>query len=167
MSYISSHLQPGEQVLIRTNRGRKWYHFLWMVFGYFIFLPIMAWIMLYFLVQIFGEFLSQTAALIFTGVFLIVLALGGLVDIIHFLVDDIALTDRRILGLAQGATTWSFKKYDIPLSVIESIRATGGALVGYSLEIQRRDVKHKLYLRNLVGSKQLAAKITELINRHY
>jgi hypothetical protein len=164
MSYIESQLQPGEQVLFRINRGRKWYHYILLVIEYFILAPFLFWITLYFLVPILGRFLPQAAALLSVGGLLFLLSLGLLLDFMHFLLDDIALTDRRIVGRAQGTTTLAFQKIDVPLSVIASATATGG-FVSPMLEIRRKDGKPALFMRNLGAGKQFAAKLTELINR--
>jgi hypothetical protein len=164
MSYITSQLQPGEQVLFRINRGRKWYHYLLLVIEYCILIPFLFWMLLYFLVPILGAFLPQAAALLSVGGLLLLLSLTLLLDFIHFLVDDIALTDRRIVGRAQGAMTWVFKKIDVPFSAIGSAKATGG-FASPSLEIRRKDGKPDLFVRNLSAGKQFAAKLTELINR--
>jgi hypothetical protein len=162
MSSINSQLQPGEQVLVRINRGRKWYHFLGLIIEFFILVPITFWLLLYLLMPMLGPLVSEEIAL------LMVLGLFGLIglllllDFIHFWVDDVALTDRRILGTAQGSAVFSFKKIEIPLVAVASARASGG-FISPGLEILRKDGKPALFLRNLDGNKKFVDKLAELI----
>ena len=162
MSSITSQLQPGEQVILRINRGRKWYHFLGLFIEYFILVPIIFWILLYLLVPMLGALLPQEIAFLPVAGLLGLISLVLLLDFIHFLVDDLVLTDRRILGRAQGATVLSFKKIELPLTAVASARASGG-FVSPGLEILRSDGKPALFFRNLSGSKKFVEKLTELI----
>ena len=163
MSIIESQLQPGEQVLLRVNQGRQWYHFLLLFIEYCLLIPFLFWILLQFLVPVLRAFIPEEITL------LAILGLMGLISIsllfnfIHFLMDDVALTNLRILGRAQGATVFNFKKLDVPLSAIRSVQA--GNLITPGLTIQRKDGKPDLLLRNLNPGKPFAAKLTELISQ--
>ena len=161
MSYITAQLQPGEEVLFRIKRGRKWYDYLGVVIVYFILIPFVFGVILYFLVPILGAILPQTTALLSVGGLMLLLSLALLLDLIHFLVDEIALTDRRIVGRAQGKTTLVFQKIDMPLSAIGSAKASGAIL-----EIRRNDGKPDLVVRNIKDDEQFATKLTELIKQH-
>jgi hypothetical protein len=165
MSYIESQLQPGEQVLFRINRGRKWYHYLLLVLPFCVLLPILVWVIGKFFLPILAAFLPQNALLLIGSGMLVLIGAGILTDVVHFLVDELALTDRRIVGKVQGAfSAWVFQKINVPLSEIESARAMGG-FASASLVIQRKNGKPNLIVKNLGLRKQFAAKLTELINR--
>lgn len=165
MSYIESQLQPGEQILFRINRGRKWYHYLLLVLPYFILVPILILVVGKLFLPILAAFLPETALILTWSGLLLLIGLGILTDVVHFLVDELALTDRRIVGKVQGAfSAWVFQKINVPLSEIESIRAMGG-FASASLVIRRKDGKPDLIVRNLGSCEQFAAKLTESINR--
>ena len=164
MNYIRSQLQPGEQILFQINRGRKWFHYLLLFFTYCVLLPVMIWVLNNFAYPIFASILPQNVVmLIWLGLFLLIGA-AMLVDILHFLVDGLALTDRRIIGRVQGSFSgWVFRKINVPVSEIESVRVAGG-FASPSLVIRLRNGKSKLIVRNLGPRQQFAAKLTELID---
>ncbi len=165
MSYIESQLQPGEQVLFRINRGRKWYHYLFLVLPYLILVPILILVVGRFLLPGLAASLPETVLIVIWGGMLLLIGLGILTDVVHFLVDELALTDKRIVGKVQGAfSAWVFQKINVPLPEIESVEAMGG-FASASLVIQRKDGKPDLIVRNLDSRKQFAAKFMELINR--
>src|SRR5512136_733576 len=128
MSHIDSQLQPGEQVLMRLNRGRKWYHFLLLVITYFILIPLLFWMLLYFTALVLGSLLPEATALSVCLGLIGFLALVMLMDFIHFVVDEVVLTDRRIFGRAQGGVVFSFHKIDLPLTEVASAQVLGGPL---------------------------------------
>lgn len=156
MSYIKSKLHPGERVIFRITQGRKWYHYLMLFITYFILLPILFWGIMTFAVPIISAYLPQLAVMLSVSGFMLLIGLPLLLNFIHFLVDELALTDTRIIGRAQGATTLVFQKIDLPLSGIESAVATANILT-----IQCKDGKNIIF-KNLSESKQFAAKIMEL-----
>jgi hypothetical protein len=165
MSYIESQLQPGEQVLFRINRGRKWYHYLFLVLPYLILVPILILVVGFFLLPALAVSLPETVLIVIWSGLLLLIGLGILTDVVHFLVDELALTDKRIVGKVQGAfSAWVFQKINVPLPEIESVEAMGG-FASASLVIQRKDGKPDLIVRNLDSRKQFAAKLMEFINR--
>jgi hypothetical protein len=161
MSYVESQLQPGEQVLFRINRGRKWYHYLFLVLPYLILLPILILVVGFFLLPALAASLPETVLIVIGSGLLLLIGLGILTDVAHFLVDELVLTDKRIVGRAQGAfSAWVFQKINVPLSEIESATSSSSSLV-----IQRKNGKPDLIVRSLDSRKQFAAKLMELINR--
>jgi hypothetical protein len=165
MGYIQSQLQPGEQVLFRISRRIKWYHYLLLVLPYCIVVPLFTWVMGYIFLPIFAAFLPETALIIVGSGTLILIALALLDDVMHFLVDELALTDRRIVGKVQGAfSAWVFQKISVPLSEIKSVSVVGG-FASPRLEIQRKNGMPSVIVKNLASRKEFAAKLTELINR--
>ncbi len=156
MSYINSKLHPGERVIFRITQGRKWYHYLIFFIEYFILLPILFWVILTFGVPIISAYLPQPVVMISISSFLLLISFPLLLNFIHFLVDELALTDTRVIGRALGATVLVFQKIDLPLSEIESAVVTGSIL-----KIQCKDGKSIIF-NNLSESKQFAAKLMEL-----
>ncbi len=165
MSYIESQLQPGEQVLFRISRRRKWYHYLLVVPAYCVLLTVLIWLVGNFFLPILAAFLSETALILIGSGLLLLIGLGILPGVIHFLVDELALTDRRIVGKVQGAFSgWVFQKISVPLSEVESVRAMGG-FTSPGLEIRRKNGMPSVIVKNLGSRKEFAAKLTELLNR--
>jgi hypothetical protein len=114
MSYIKSKLHPGERVIFRITQGRKWYHYLIFFIEYFILLPILFWVILTFAVPLISAYLPQPVVMISISGFLLLISFPLLLNFIHFLVDELALTDTRIIGRAQGATTLVFQNRSTP-----------------------------------------------------
>ena len=163
MSVIESQLQPGEQVLMRVNQGRKWHHFLLLFIEYCVLIPFLFWMLFVFLVPIMRSFFPEAITILAILGLMLLLGISLLFNFIHFLTDDVAITNLRILGRAQGATVFVFRKIDLPLSAIRSAQL--GNLITPGVTIQRKDGKPDLLLRNLSPGKQFAAKLTELIQR--
>ena len=154
MSYIKSRLQPGERVIFRIRRGRKWHHYLSMFILYFIALPLILWAMMIFVAPIIRA-LPQPAGMLLESGFLLLISIAVLLDFIHFFVDELALTNTRIIGRAMGATNWVFRKIDLPLSGIISAAVTGS-----TLKIRRKDGKN-FNFNNLSESEQFATKVMQ------
>ena len=177
MSYIESQLQPGEQVMFRINRGKNWYHYLLTFIMNCIIMPITVSVMLYFISLLAAAFLPRVTAsgsttldamiplgilLFFLGLALFIM-LAVLLDLIHFFTDELALTNRRIVGRAQGQAVWSFQKVNLPLSAVDSVIA-GGSFLQPILEIERKDDKPDLLIVNIGQRKEFAKKCMEAIS---
>lgn len=126
MSYIDSHLQSGERILYRANRGHAWYDVLLAIVLAFLVTPLA--LALYMFAM---NFLIQTIAAILPSgpesqLLLILLIIGlmvitpllaiysQIVDFVAFWQTDVALTDRRLFGRALGRNRFRLRTIDIP-----------------------------------------------------
>lgn len=163
MNYIESQLQPEERILLRANQGRKWYHFLMIFILFCLLMPLAFWLIYYFLAPILGTIIPTEYAILTVLGFLGLMSISLLFIFIHFLLDEVALTNMRVLGRVRGATEFGFKKVEIPLSAIRSVRS--GSFLDSSVIIFRNDGKEDMLIRKITPRKEFVAKLTELINR--
>lgn len=126
MSYIDSHLQSGERILYRANRGHAWYDILWAIVSTFLVTPLV----LAFYTFVMSLFLRSIAALLpggpesqlfMAGLAILMMAVIPLmavytqiVDFVAFWQTDVALTDRRLFGRAPGRNRFWLRTIDIP-----------------------------------------------------
>lgn len=159
MGYVESRLQPGEHIIFKINRGRKWYHYLLWILPYIILVPIIVFLLGYFLMPMLRSLLPDNVTMLIGVGFLVLIGLAILNDIVHYFVDELALTDRRIVGRSQNsASGWLFQKINAPLSEIASINTFN---MPARLVFQFRDGRHLLIVKNLRDNKQFAEKLME------
>ena len=61
----------------------------------------------------------------------IALVVAAILDLIHFFTDELALTNRRIIGRGQSRMYWSFPKVDLKLSEVMDIKYKAALLEIY------------------------------------
>jgi len=162
MGYIDSNLQPGEQVLLRIRRGRKWYHVLLLILGYLVLVPLTFLIIWNVLLPYLMAVLPARIALLIVLGSLGLITIALFFDFIHFLVDEIALTDRRVFGRAQGLSAWLFPIVDLPLSLIDSVNP--GMKIN-CFDIRLKDGKRPVTIANLSGINEFVTKLEELLKK--
>lgn len=163
MSFIESQLQTGEQILMRANQGRQWYHFLLLFIEYCMLMPFLFWLLVIFLVPAMSAFIPEAVTMLAILGFMLLLTIPLLLNLVHFVVDDVAITNQRIVGRLMGATVFNFRKINLPLSAIRS--ASSGGIFAPGVTIQRKDGQPDMLLRNLSPGRLFAAKLGELISK--
>jgi hypothetical protein len=171
MSYVTSQLQPGEQVLHRITKGRQWYHYvlailmmcicapsiggLWIRFNPFATFPAPgpndpAWTMLIWATIFYGCMFG----------FPLLLLYAGLMDFLNIFLVEVALTNKRLLGRVSGAFSLP-RRVDIPLEDIESIIVPKHAR--YALQIKRKSATRPQRLVGLANPQGLVDQYRVLV----
>ena len=163
MSFIESQLQPGEQVLMRANQGRRWYHFLLLFIEYCMLMPFLFWALFIFVVPVMSAFIPEIVTMLAILGFIVLLSIPLLLNLVHFAVDEVAITNLRIVGRLMGATVFNFRKINVPLSAVRS--ASSGGIFAPGVTIERKDGNPDLLLRNLSPGRLFAAKLGELTSK--
>jgi hypothetical protein len=138
MSYVDNELQAGEEILFKVNRGRKFIHHYKVVSQNVIGLPLLAFFAWRYLSALFIDFPQPTsvdpiAIQILVPVCLssciyvpaLALIIVGILDLIHFFTDELALTNRRIIGRGQSRLIWPFRTFNLKLSDIVDVKNKG------------------------------------------
>ncbi len=151
MPYVDSHLQAGEQVLYRVNRGRAWYDYLLAFAMLFVLAPLVLGVYFFAMIIVTRSIATSLptgpeGALIAALVGLVILvfvplfaAISAIVEFVAFWLTDMALTDRRILGRALGRNRIWLRTVDIPVQDIAKVhRFRLSAL----MTIERKSTRH-------------------------
>lgn len=133
MSYVDSHLQAGEQILYRINRGRAWYDYLWAFVSFLLLTPLVLSIYIFGMtltVRVIaaslpaspeGELITALVALALLAFMPVLAVISQGVEFVAFWLTDVALTDRRILGRALGRNRLWLRTFDIPAQDVAKV----------------------------------------------
>ncbi len=80
----------------------------------------------------------------------------AILDLIHFFTDELALTNRRIIGRGQSRMYWSFRKVDLKLSEVMDIK-NKVALLEFHIDGER-----PIIISRLDQNKEFVEKFYEL-----
>ena len=173
MSYLTSQLKPGEEILYLVNRGRRWFHYASLIVAIVFIVAIMSvWNFL------FTPTLSSIPvpgpndptwewatwfAFVYGGTYgfpsiVFFITLRG---VRHFFVVEVALTNKRLLGRTPiGRFAW-LRRVDIPLEDIESITMVRKN----ALQIKRKSAVRPLNLGKLADAQGLVDQYHVLVGR--
>ncbi len=169
MSFVDNKLEAGEEILFKINRGRKFRHYYKMISQNVITFPVIAFFAWRYLSNLFTDFPQPTstdpmAIQILIPVCLlsciyvpaIALIVVGVLDLLHFFMDELALTNRRIIGRGQSRMIWPFRVFDIEVSEVLDIKNKNTYL-----EI-RVDGERPIIISKLFQNKEFIEKFDEL-----
>lgn len=144
MSFVDNELEAGEEIIFKINRGRKFQHYYKVISQAGITFPLIAFFAWRYLSALFIDFPQPTSVdpiLVQTLVPICLsgliygpaaaLVIAGVLDLIHFFRDDLALTNRRIIGRVQSRVSWSFRTVDLKLSEVTDVKNKVGFLEIY------------------------------------
>jgi len=151
MSFVESHLQSGERILYRANRGHTWYDILLAIVLTFLVAPLALALYMFamnFLIQIIAAILPSgpegqlVLMLLIVGLMVITPLLAvysQIVDFIAFWQTDVVLTDRRLFGRALGRNRFWLRTIDIPT---QDIACAHRYRLSALLCVDRRSTRH-------------------------
>jgi hypothetical protein len=147
MGFIENQLELGESVVFKIGRGRKFKDYDGTVFRAFVLFPYFGYLIWKFFSDLFSDFPMPIASDPPMAQFLVPACLSscmygpglmfislGILDVIHLFTDEIALTNKRIIGRAQSQYIWSFRPIDVRLEDVRDIN-----IKNLSLEIHTND----------------------------
>ena len=169
MSYTTSQLQPGEQVLHLVTKGRQWYHYLFAVLMLFLCAPLIGILWISF--NPFATFpmpgpsdpawtwlIWYTIQYGCTFGFPLLLIYAGIMDLLNIFLVEVALTNKRLLGRVSGPFSIP-RSVDIPLEDIESIIVIRRS----TLQIKRKSAARPMNLAGLANPQGLVDQYHVLI----
>jgi hypothetical protein len=135
MSYVDNELEAGEEIIFKINRGRKFNHYYKTISQACITFPLIAYFIWKYFSTLFVDFPQPTSVDPILVQMLVPICLSGFIygpalalvavailDLTHFFADELALTNRRIIGRGQSRMYWSFPKVDLLLSEVMDIK---------------------------------------------
>jgi hypothetical protein len=135
MSYVNNELEAGEEIIFKINRGRKFNHYYKTISQACITFPFVAYIIWKYFSTLFIDFPQPTSVDPILLQILVPICLSGFIygpalalvvvailDLIHFFTDELALTNRRIIGRGQSRMYWSFPTVNLQLSEAMDIK---------------------------------------------
>jgi hypothetical protein len=139
MAYVESQLARGERIIERLNHGRtapqRTIAAAEVIIGggflASLAIRLTAWARPEFKTQVGPHELTGALDMLLAACLLspaILIALASLATLVHVFWDDLALTDRRLVGRWQGRGPWDFRRVDLPLQQISGVESAFLAL---------------------------------------
>lgn len=135
MGIVDKELEAGEAVIFKIDRGRTIKHYYQVIAQAVFVFPSLAFFCWRYFSALLVDFPQPTTVdpmlvqLLVPSALLgcmygpaLILVLVSIMDLVHFFTDELALTNRRIIGRGQSRMYWSFRKVDLKLSNIVEIK---------------------------------------------